>query len=697
MTKALNFFLLITSFFATSFLFAQTQELKQLKQLSLNGDKQAFEKLIKLTKSNKTINYRVGRHHKRAPKGSLALLALTNVYCFTSDEIVTNNLESRKDFRTYFLSNLNQINYSNEYSYWYRVSLQTRNIDYKWKPLLTNETPKTDLTELDLSFLTADEASKIDSLLRINSSNIFVELSNCMFKRREFLLIENEILPIIKTLTGFELEVKNSQDEYVNHFIYDYYNIALCNYLSFWIQHHSSFTWNKSKNIFEASDIIVSQTTQEEILFDEMTSDNDSIALNAYKSLINSDLNFDYDYLVHKNVNRSLPIFWYKFMRVIKNIQDYENAQFLELQLSDEQQILAATLLKEISFKERYKAENLLIEKLDINTITAFELFALYNQRNDKFTQSAGRILDKFYSNSWETIISDNVELNRYLMKATQFDNLGIIGLCNNYVYKFEYCDKNLLTTLDSIKNTTSNKDIIASISRIKNELGSFESKSNWEPAPKDEYFTSYDQFIDELNTIHSEPPESDFSGYSYEYSSLLSKVPFELIGEIIDTLPYLEFSDSYNHWKYSFINIGYGIPIENLENVEIRTELKRNLTTLSKIELYNYYLKNIGINIWNSDSTLNYEKIYSILKYDLANGFVGNDSYRGFGVFGVIKLLELEFKTTLGYKEKSTNYTMSGRANLIQRTYDWRKYLLDHDIVKDDNKPISFLQRHGI
>ena len=72
-------------------------------------------------------------------------------------------------------------------------------------------------------------------------------------------------------------------------------------------------------------------------------------------------------------------------------------SKFLESKLSDEQQILATSLLKEISFKERYQTENLLIEKLDINTITAFEIFALYHQRNDKFTQSTGRILDKFY------------------------------------------------------------------------------------------------------------------------------------------------------------------------------------------------------------------------------------------------------------------------------------------------------------
>jgi len=82
----------------------------------------------------------------------------------------------------------------------------------------------------------------------------------------------------------------------------------------------------------------------------------------------------------------------------------------------------------------------------------------------------------------------------------------------------------------------------------------------------------------------------------------------------------------------------------------------------------------------------LDFNKIYDILQYDIVTPFVGaSGGKRDDYVYGIIKLLEIEFHTRLKFHEKlnesQTFYTFSS----AKRADAWKAYLLDNNIVKSN------------
>lgn len=155
----------------------------------------------------------------------------------------------------------------------------------------------------------------------------------------------------------------------------------------------------------------------------------------------------------------------------------------------------------------------------------------------------------------------------------------------------------------------------------------------------------------------------------------ILAKAKFEDLGVVLDHVDGL--INNKGNLDLSFLNEDFGLPIFDIStNAELRTFLERH-KTLSKKNFYMVYLEDFGIDFKTKGGKLDYEKIVKILKYDIAEPFIGRGGgKRDLYVYGLTKVLEEEFKDNLGFEDKLNNYQTFVHFSGLQRAKAWYAYL---------------------
>lgn len=129
--------------------------------------------------------------------------------------------------------------------------------------------------------------------------------------------------------------------------------------------------------------------------------------------------------------------------------------------------------------------------------------------------------------------------------------------------------------------------------------------------------------------------------------------------------------------YRYNFLNMDFGLPIFELDNVQVHQTFIEQHQQLTRPELYQYYLEAFGLDFQDENGALDYPKILKILDYDIVMPFVnGGGTQRDFCVFGLIKLLEFEFNTKLGFHEKLNENQTFYSFSASKRAAAWRAYL---------------------
>ena len=130
------------------------------------------------------------------------------------------------------------------------------------------------------------------------------------------------------------------------------------------------------------------------------------------------------------------------------------------------------------------------------------------------------------------------------------------------------------------------------------------------------------------------------------------------------------------------FLQTDFGIPIFS-DDKETLQELIVNHKKMSPKTLYSFYLKQFGLNLWHTEGGLDYEKVYAILKHESVIPFTGGGAQRDYFTFAVIKLLEFEFNTRLGFHEKLNENQTFYTYNTSKRAAAWRAFLIEKKLVK--------------
>lgn len=243
-------------------------------------------------------------------------------------------------------------------------------------------------------------------------------------------------------------------------------------FLYYWSNHYDAYEWNSNKKRF-TNKLEVSQRKENyEKLFRRLNSKNDTVALSSYMTLTEGEpsqiieLSKKYKPLL-RNYNKSLPSSKNQYLERLVILTDFCRKNKIKYHASSEINLLLTKLRACSTRKDRYRIENEIIDKLTIEDLTALEYIGSLNSKSRAYSLSMGRILDWYYSKNWNTIINDPNQLRLYLKKADLFSTIGVPGICNAYLKKFDILDDNEQYQLTNMQSTETDEGILRQIAQV--------------------------------------------------------------------------------------------------------------------------------------------------------------------------------------------------------------------------------------
>lgn len=154
---------------------------------------------------------------------------------------------------------------------------------------------------------------------------------------------------------------------------------------------------------------------------------------------------------------------------------------------------------------------------------------------------------------------------------------------------------------------------------------------------------------------------------------NILQKVTYAQIPAVLRTYNRLS-----PELDYNFLLENFGLPIFDYSNASYRAELAANLLSMSKEDFYRHCLRSFGVDFeqGKANEKLDFEKIATILRYDLTPAFAGSASYRNYHVSGITRLLAIHFGQQL-------SLIQTVNTDLPTSVVYWIKYMEQRRIIK--------------
>ncbi len=210
----------------------------------------------------------------------------------------------------------------------------------------------------------------------------------------------------------------------------------------------------------------------------------------------------------------------------------------------------------------------------------------------------------------------------------------------------------------------------------------------------KSTFLTEYEEQNTQLNIVHLEnaflslkekliriSKDSLNETIRYEYlNATLSRMEFP---QIMVAFPILKDFEIPEKNLFLFLNRDFGLPIFDVPSEKAAQKILTRLKSHNEYEFYEQTLIDFGLPILKKSGDLDFQRVYQLLTYDLVVPFLGEGGkYRDNYCYGLVKLLELHFKTTLGFHPKLNENQIFYTFNSYKRVEAWRAYLIAEGLV---------------
>lgn len=423
------------------------------KQIAKDHSQSSLELILKL----------VQEEYVSTLKAQKYLTGLTNVnFSMTEDPqliygFYTNLMDS--------LGNLDQVRefgYSRYFSF--SKDFFAEPVDYYGKILSEVE----DLPWIASNALTDLVKSGHPRALMHIAANIY---KNRTRKNEEYSVDISKQLNALEKLSGIRVGIKDETNTYNFGDPTDDLNFQRGIFL-YWLNHWQDYTWDENNLEFVNKKQAAEQEQSYEKLFRRLGSKKDSIAIAAYQQLSEgnpekiTDLSEKYRQLL-RNYNKRLPSFKFYFLEALSRFTEYCRDHGIQYIASGDISAQLAELENIQSEVKRIELENKIINSLSLENVSIIEYWSALRESDKEANYSVGRILDKFYSKNWNFLISDNEHIRHYLKKSYLFEQIGVIGVCNSYLKKFDLKDTDLLKKLEDILKVESDSEIANQLEQI--------------------------------------------------------------------------------------------------------------------------------------------------------------------------------------------------------------------------------------
>jgi len=679
------FILLLLLLVSPLIIIAQPKSIKLLEGRLKKGDKDAFYELAEYLDSSRNIRCLIGCQIETLPISRFAQLALERRLLLTEAEPNIYELSS-EEFISFIKLNEHEIVFSDLAGAFLRTPLEDREIYSEATKISEIRKKYLEKRRVELLSLNWIVKANVDSLYFSGDSRALLQLASYCYKHRdddESNIDGGDYADLVSIFTGCDLSVGldstslNKQNDF----------LGLSNELEFLIyfsKFYKNYSWNKANGVFENRLITLKPLDPVKILFEVLFSDEDSLSALAYIKLTESEPEKVQQFNKEFNLNYRSN---FKFLYPLSLLTQYCKENKFEYKGSIGLQSCIQRLRIKMTFAERRILEDSLIKAITLDEVTALEYWTLVYEDQAYLTYSTARILDIYYSRNWNNIIASSEQLKLYLKKSYLFDNMGIVGSCRNYLKKFTNATLATLSSLETL--STPDNDIKYQIERIK-ALRMYKTSVVNKSYSESTYKYHVDDLEKKINSLlpyYKKMKTSDDFGALFQ---LLSKIGYHQIGAAIKKLEEIE--SVRDHDKYSFIETDWGFLDVNLTNKEMRNEFLNKYSELTELGLYAFYLDKAGIVYKDSFGGLDYDRIYSHIKYDRVTPFIGGGMTTYQEVYSLIKLLEITFKNNLGFNSKLCSSGGFHYCDLRERSKAWLQFMDNKNLLKlNHTEPPSF------
>ncbi len=447
--------------------------LYELEERIKEGDKDALFEIALYFDSGKTIVLYIDLKEWPTKEAAVAKRIVLENCQFLDTEIMINDSTSGKEFFDFLAVHRKELFFSPIASCFMLQPLEKWETRFELRELSTLRKEEIVDRSEELMDLEWVKQSQLDALIAQKDSKALLVLAEKLFSHRRN---DNQFnypqpyLQLLHWLTGIEIGVENVHGKmsWVPNYYFDHK--SRFNLLIFFAKHYQQFTWNEQESRFVNPQLYVRPLEKEEHLFQFLSHDNDSLAMDAFIQLSNCPPDrvsraaseyFDFSMVT----NNAIPYYPCGFLKQLAILTSYCRDQEIDFQGSVYLSKKIAVLQKEIPAIERAQLENELIQTLTLDEITAFEYWVIVYQNAWGISRSAKIILDGFYHKHWLQLMANPKQLDCYLKKSKLFSALGIIGYYNDYLKRFDEAAEGILQFLKNHK--TFDPDVQAQINHI--------------------------------------------------------------------------------------------------------------------------------------------------------------------------------------------------------------------------------------
>lgn len=449
-------------------------ELKEAYQylLSLLGDIRSLKrKYPKLTKS--MVEQVTAYQENESLKVLLALFdegILPETFALDQLARLTNvRVESGREIKLYpklldsleNVATIRQFGYNQHYNF--RPSFFPETVDYYGKILMDSDS---------LDWI---QQNVIEDLLRSQHPRslyyLAVKAYRIATQKDKSSITQEELHKTIKDLLAVRLLIPNRQKRYVEEI--DWRDkVVVENFVHYWSSRHTDYEWDRYRDRFINKTISSTLETRYKRHFKQLTSTNDSVAWYSYLALTEGEpseiIRLTERYRpVLQNHNPSLPPIQYTYLERLAELTAFCRQNNFLYKPSDRIRPMLKQLRSDILPKERYRIEQQLLQKVNVNDLTSLEYEACLHASHSDFSYSIAWVLDHAYTRYWDKIFTNDQLLRLYLKKAYLFKRLGSDGICNMYLKKLEVSSEEDKLRLASLLKLEVDDNIIQQVELV--------------------------------------------------------------------------------------------------------------------------------------------------------------------------------------------------------------------------------------
>ncbi|OJJ16063.1 hypothetical protein BKI52_35425 [marine bacterium AO1-C] len=277
--------------------------------------------------------------------------------------------------------------------------------------------------------------------------------------------IDTQPLSLMRDLTGIEVLIPNEEGEWTTQ-LED--KTARINFVRYWQTHYQNYRWDESTKKFINTKEQVKENPQSERFrrnFKKLHNRDQRIAMVALQNLANEQPLDALQALPEKKLiifpqSYQLPLYPYLSLEVLIRLRNYcESNDLAYAAYLKEMEEKGQKLATSMTTKKRIELEEVLYQHLTLKNVTALEHWAIISENKSwRLGYSLGRVLQRFYANSRDSLFQNANHLKLFVRKIGWFAKLRPKGLSKLYKSFLGSLDKEEQQRLTEILTQKQNK-----------------------------------------------------------------------------------------------------------------------------------------------------------------------------------------------------------------------------------------------